>query len=442
MEGGVHFDHARGAAPEPAREERRERPERRTPQAGANLLQPVLRTGAPSEPNKIRRAVGSAGTAHAAAPAPTKIRVHRDSPLTIRRVITDKEWTDEVTPRLDRGATVTVWKDGEPFQIRMEGDKVQMFVVSLQEFKTINAGQIAKVKAVSTLAPAHVTAEPAYTPKPTSGPGFTVTEFPNEPLSMVHHTESTGAEKQPHLTVENAHVLAFEDLFNSTTRDVRPKADLDKGKIKTEMAKTFGVADVDNLNFYQSEDNSPNQKQKNKKHVKEADKTPHERLPLSGYLAFLSHALTVGGAPAAYGQKITSFAERMAADKKLDTAQLFMRAGMDEPAFVRAVLIIDSQLPGGHKLAISVPTRKVFEKWWNIAGNDPKVPYLPPPEKKDGPATLRSGMQHGTSSFSKIEIDYCQEHFEEFVTAINAFVPQAEDVAEVGKKPKKTGKDK
>ncbi len=387
---------------------------------------------APIESTRIRRAVVSAPAIDGGARALPRIRPMQDRATIIRRVISDEQWTDEVTPNLDRGATVTVWRGGEAFLIRKDGDDLMIKPTHAPDFIKLTDAQLKKMKTACTLTPEHLSKKPTFTAKPNKGEGFTVTEFEKEPLSLVHHTESSGQEKNAHLTVENAHVLAFEDLFSSPERDVRSKADLDKSKINTALTKTFGVGSVDNLNFYEPAKAS-------KKPVKEKDKGPHDRLPLSGYLAFVAHALAIGGAPPQYGERIIAFANQMAADKKLDPSQLFMRVGMDEPAFVRAVLIIDSVLPTGSKLAISPETHKLFEKWWNVADNEGRVPYLPAPDAKEGDPLLRSGMQYKSESFSVIEVRYCEAHFAEFVKAINDFTPEPAVVAEAATTKKGKG---
>ncbi len=122
----------------------------------------------------------------------------------------------------------------------------------------------------------------------------------------------------------------------------------------------------------------------------------------------------------------------MARRKKLVPTQLFLRVGMDEPAFVRAVFIIDSFLPARRRLDIDDSVRKVFAEYWSVGGRD--APALPEPDKElsDTPreplTMLRAGMQFGKSdSYSSIEIRYARKYFPVLVKAINDFVPDADD---------------
>jgi hypothetical protein len=377
--------------------------------------------------SRIRRAPESArpGTTD----GPPRVR-RAGTPNVVRRLITDDQWQNQVVPKLGPDRPVTLWKDEEPIALTKAGDKI---VAATPTGKvTITDEKLALVKARWSLVPPHLTVEPAFdaVAKEDKDKGLKVTELAGERMSMVHHTESTGAEKNAHLTVENAHVLAFQDLFGAPRGDVREKAKLDKAKINTALS-THGVGTVDNLNFY-----SP---AKPAKRGAKAESSPHEQLPLSRYLAFVAHALEVGGAPPEYGQRMLQLASRLAETKKLDPSQLFLRADMDETAFVRAVLIIDSVLPDGQKLPIPDQTRQVFAKWWTVKDNPDKVPFLPPPDAPDGEATVKSGTQYKDTSFSKIEGEYCRAHFGALVTAVNAFTPAAAVQADAGNQAKGKG---
>ena len=362
----------------------------------------------------------------------------------IRREIAEGTWTNDVVPKLDNGVTVTVWGEAGAIVLRKVDGVLQAKLAAGGKFTTLSDEAQAKMKAKASLTPAHVSKTATHVKNINQGNGFEVTEFANEPLSMVHHTGTTkGEDKNPHLTVENAHVLAAQDLLdpNSKTRDVRSKAALNKTTIKQALFDDYGLPPVDNLNFYPPEATKGAAKKPGnwKAKEEEAEANPYEQLSMERYLQFLAEALSKGGAAPEFGAKIIAFSKTMGDEKKLDPAQLFLRVGMDESELVRAVLIIDGLLPAGSKLAISAPTRKVFEKWWNVTGNDPKVPYLPPPDSKAGDATLRSGNPHGNETWGVIEGRYCREAFAEFVRAINAFTPVPAVIEEVAPKGKGKG---
>ena len=397
-----------------------------------------------SSGSRIRRSEAPPAKLDLGALEPPRIRPRHDASGTVRREIDERAWTNEVLPKLNAGEMVTVRGATNVFVLRMTEGQLQAKSAGKGEFKNVTGKGLAQLKLNCSLdTPGAVLEEPTFDQKANPGQGFTVTEFQNEPLSLVHHTVSTGDDPNPHLTVENAHVLVAEDLLsaNSATRDVRSKAGEDKSTINDALAGEYGVGSVDNLNFYQPEKPKGGKTAKNAKWAKaDEKKTDYERLPLSAYLDFVAHALTVGGAPKEYGEKMKTFAGEMAREKHLDMSQLFLRSGMDEPALVRAVLIIDSVLPTGHKLGIDGSIRHVFERWWNVDGNEPKVPYLPAPEALDGPAIVRSGTQYENTTFSKLEVQYSQKFFSKFVDAIDAFVPKPEIVTAVVGKTTAKGK--
>ena len=69
-------------------------------------------------------------------------------------------------------------------------------------------------------------------------------------MSLVHHTNILKDATESHLTVENAHALAFQDLFGGAgPSDVRDKSKEDKKTINDKLtASGFGL--LDNINFY------------------------------------------------------------------------------------------------------------------------------------------------------------------------------------------------
>lgn len=333
----------------------------------------------------------------------------------IRRQITDEEWGQRIAPRLHHGGTVIVRFKGKVLQLEPgESDQLpKARVVGAAKARQLKSDEVNRLKAEGHLLPEHLReGEPSYTPTVSSGGTFEVTSFEGERLSFVHHTVSTSGD-DPHLTIENAHVLAFKDLFEGDERDVRDKAPLKKPDINAQLRTQYQVAEVDNLNFYKL----PSTGKKGPKHKRTGKQTPHEQLPLANYLTFIVRALEAGGAPVEYGERIQALAGRMASDKKLDTSELFLRPDMDERAFIRAVLVIDSVLPNDRKLPIPDDVRRIFAHWWSLEGNEEPVPYLPASTDEDAPL-----VREGSLEFRKAQSTYLTTYFPVFVDAVNQFI--------------------
>ena len=374
----------------------------------------------------------------------TKIRRSSEKAI-IRRVISEDEWKNRIGPVVKAEKEFTIWQGPQGIVLRLHAKKLQWKNVGTSDdfFADLSATEVAALKADSTLLPEHLGTPatfnakrsdevPMGAKKPDKAPEFVVTEFADEPLSLVHHTTGTGKDPNPHLTVENAHVAAFKDLFDPNTRDVKSKAKEDKGTINTRLTTEHGVGSVDNLNFF------PAPSKKGKANLDGM----HSDMSLADYLTFLVNALREGGAPREYGERIMQMSTQMAAAKELDMSQMFMRVDMDEKAFVRAVLIIDGQLPAGKKLAIPEPIRKTFARWWNQGSS----PLLPEPDVPidDVKETdwVASGKMGKTESYSVIEGKLAKRHFAEVSRAAKNYPPapvlaQIQDgqaaVANVGK---------
>ncbi len=383
-------------------------------------------------------------------PSATKIRRYTGPPV-IRRVISDQDWDDRVTGGVAGGKTVAIWHDqsGNRFLIRQgaAGLEFKAFSAADKAYKALDAETTAKMKANASLTPSHLREQATFDKKESPGKGFTVTEFANEPLSLVHHTASTGADANPHLTMENAHVLAIKDLGNPTKRDVASKATEDKSTINDRLLADYKTPAVDNLNFYPAETDAA-----------KAD----EQVSLHRYVAFIVKALEVSDVPREFGARIATFADEMGINHKLDPAQLFLRVGMDDAALIRAVLVIDNQLPPAHKLAIDAETRLVFSKWWTIVGNPEPVPYLPAPTPKEKEQVnakpdrkakkgavkaedavegervwVREGNPHDGLGYSVIQTIHTRNHVGKIMKAIRTFTPDVVDPVKAGGKTKK-----
>ena len=366
-----------------------------------------------------------------------KIRATAQRSDIIRRVISDDDWNNNVIARIaEAGREVPVWVGDKTWLVRTGNNGNEVYDPNLRYWGAVE-DEVASLKANGELLAPQLRREPTYVENPSKAKTFTVTEFANEPLSLVHHTMNND-KSDPHLTVENAHVLAVQDILSpaGSPHDARSKAKLDKSTVNDAIME-HGAWAVDNLNFYGPSREVPRE---------DKAKTDHERMPLSRYLAFIVRALEVGGAPAEYGQRIVGYADELATRKKLVPSQLFMRAEMDEPAFVRAVFIIDSCLPSGRGLTIDQGVREVFAQYWQAQGRDEA--YLPEPDDEFSseprrPLTmLRAGMPFGKDSYSAIEGRYARKYFKDLVKAVNAFAPAAsiqQPAADV-KKPGRGGK--
>jgi len=401
------------------------------PDSAVDRVRPAGAVGVMVEPatSKIRRSTYAPLAVHAN-PLP-KMRRSAEKDV-IRRVISDDEWKDRIGPVVKADKEFIIWQGTQGIVLRMnEVDVKGKFQKRLQYknvgtsddyFADVTKTDVDGFKADSTLLPEHLAKAATFDAKrsddipiggkkPEKAPEFVVTEFANEPLSLVHHTIGTAKEKNPHLTVENAHVAAVKDLFDPKTRDVKSKAAEDKGTINARLNTAHGVGSVDNLNFFPA----PSKKGKT-----DLDGL-HGGLSLADYLTFLSNALKEGGLPVEYGTRITQMATQMASLQRLDMSQMFMRVDMDEKAFVRAVLIIDSVL--SKKLAIPDVVRKTFARWWDQGAS----PMLPEPEMAidDVKETdwVASGKMGKTESYSVIEGKLAKRHFAAVSAAAKSYPP-------------------
>ncbi len=343
----------------------------------------------------------------------------------IRRQIDDDTWKRRVEPALAQGLEVKIEKGGKTVLLNMDhGFMYFKADADGSEWAELKPHHLAPLKAQYDLVDAplaqHLQDDPSFKHKENKGKEFIVTEFADQPLSMVHHTQNKDGSNS-HLTVENAHILAIKDLMNPAKRDVTSKSGQDKGTINERLLEDYDVADVDNMNFYEQP--------KRKGAKKKGDQDDfHLSMPLSQYLAFVVGALDKAGVRAEYGERMMTMADRMASDKKLKTTELFLRVGMDESAFVRSVLVIDDVLAAADKLNIPNEARDTFAKWWKVDDNEDPVPYLPEPTKDNTPAAQRPLLRSGTSmkdgtSFATVEKAYLNEFFLAFATAVNTFAP-------------------
>lgn len=306
-------------------------------------------------------------------------------------------------------------------------DGKKLFVQTGNDTVEITAATVAAFRAqhdfVPDDLPAHLTTPPTYAEHVAPGKGFKVTEFPGEPMSLVHHTVSDDG-SNAHLTMENAHALALYDA-TSTRGDVSSKVGEDKATINKRLGADYGIPGIDNLNFYAKPDGK-----------KKATDPLQEALPLYGYLQFIVHAFDRCGLPKQYGERMMAMATTMADRKKLDLRALFMRVGMDESSFIRAVLAIDNRLTtsGATGLALDVTAREPFEKWWTTKSNDEPVPYLPDlsadgkPERTAAEDSLagRPWVREGTTApsgttYSSLETAYTSHHAAAYLAAVNTW---------------------
>lgn len=339
----------------------------------------------------------------------------------IQRVIDEDTWKRYVEPELVHGKVVTFTNGPKTIEVYQDETGIYAQVIAPQAgaLVKVKEGVLAQIKAAYSMpvnpAPSeHLTTEPTGKYKTFPGDGFAVTEMTGERLTMVHHTADTDG-KNPHLTMENAHVLTLQDLFAKSIREANPK-EADKRKVNDRLLKDYKIPSVDNLNFY------PAPESKGRK--KGATDTVHASMPLSGYIAFVVHALEVGGVRPEYGARIQQLADAIAAHKGLDTTKLFLRVGMDERVFIRAVMAIDALMPTGSKLPLTARVRGTLGRWWTVEGNTDPVPYLPAaevtvtPAPKD-PSLVRAG--DNTRGYVRLETDYAAGYFKEVADAVNTF---------------------
>jgi hypothetical protein len=388
---------------------------------------PVHVLDRPIDTTRVRRSAGDPTPTRS--PAVSRIRSSPDS--VIRRVIDDDAWRRHMAT-MTEGKSVTLWSaSGAPIVLTIaDGD-----VHEAEDGYPFPIGQdrIDEIKGSAEALPPHLRADLTLKAETTPAKdGFTVTEFPGERMSLVHHTNILKDATESHLTVENAHALAFHDLFGGAApNDVRDKSEEDKRTINdTLTASGFGL--LDNINFYPpTKDGSL------------------EGVTLQQYVAFVANALLTGGAPQEYSDRFTALASEMSRRSKLDMGKLLLRSGKgDDKSLIKAVFIIESQLPGTK--IVPDGSRKLFARWWQVKDNETKVAYLPGNLKK-GSATpaepivwVKAGaLAPSGDSYANLETYYCADAFKAFASAVAGFEPPAEVLARrvpEAKTPQPTGK--
>lgn len=363
-------------------------------------------------------------------PTLEQTRIRRSGTEVIRRQIDDTTWQRRVQPVLRQGRTVTVTDGAETKSMYFEDGK--LFLVTAAGIKTrVTGANVAAIRAghdfVPDDLPEHLTKKATTELSESRGEGFKVTELAGEPLSLVHHTVSDDG-TNAHLTMENAHAVALYDATSSTWGDVRSKIGEDKRTINNRLGVDYRIPAIDNLNFYPREKPTGSKK-------KAPTQALHEDLSLRAYLQFVVHAFDRCGVRREYGERMIQMAQEMAARKQLDLTTVFMRVGMDESSFIRAVLAIDARIveSGATGLVLAAADRDPFARWWNSTGNDDGVPYLhdlaqdgSTDPTKPPVLALRPWVREGTTapsgtSYSSLETAYARAHAPAFITAVTTW---------------------
>jgi hypothetical protein len=363
-------------------------------------------------------------------PQVQQTRIRRSGGAVIRRQIDDPTWQRRIQPVLRQGRTVTVRDAGGVKSLYFDGPK--LFLQAADGTTTrIMAANLPQMRNTHDFVPEdlpeHLTTDPTDVLSESTGDGFTVNEFAGEPLSLVHHTVSDDG-TNAHLTMENAHAVALYDATSTTWGDVRSKVGEDKKTINNRLGADYSIPAIDNFNFYPREKPSGGKKPR-------ATQPLHEAMPLRRYLDFIVHAFDRCGVRREYGERMIQMAEAMAARTALDLTTVFMRVGMDESSFIRAVLAIDARLvsSGATGLVLAAADRDPFEKWWTTTANDEPVPYLhdlsalrTTDPAAAPPLAARPWVREGTTApsgttYASLETAYTKAHAPAFIAAVNTW---------------------
>lgn len=214
-------------------------------------------------------------------------------------------------------------------------------------------------------------------------PAFTITDYRDQDLSLVHHTAGEGVRE--HLTVENAHISALHHVMDLGSIGDFKKDEKNKPQHEAVM-KAYGSAPVDNLNFYR---------------VDAGDRLGN--LTLTQYLRVISHAMAqIAGVPPVYGVEVIRAANKLAAAKNLDPAQLYLPKGEGmETHLFRAALNM-------HKMGLIVLSPAVVADFGNYAQG---TPQLTSPEG----VVVRSGE----AQFNKLQSDLIAVHLPALIAYLN-----------------------